>query len=129
MKKIWKQRWIEALRSGKYKQGTHYLTQIILNGQHIDCCLGVLTKLVKEHCPNLGIKEEKPISGHIRYYLNEDSSTRNLLRSVKKEVGFNDYETIAVDSIKNEYITNLNDAEWTFEQLADLIEMKVSEEE
>ena len=36
-----KQKWIDALRSGKYKQGTGRLKQII-NGESTFCCLGVL---------------------------------------------------------------------------------------
>ncbi len=38
MKPDIKQRWLEALRSGKYKQGTHSLSSN--TGQY--CCLGVL---------------------------------------------------------------------------------------
>lgn len=45
MKPEIKQRWIEALRSGEYKQGTTYLRQ-----DNSYCCLGVLCDLYnKDH--------------------------------------------------------------------------------
>jgi hypothetical protein len=40
--------WVEALRSGKYRQGTGYLTQI-RDGQEFDCCLGVACKVAIEN--------------------------------------------------------------------------------
>lgn len=41
MNREWKKKWIETLRSGKYKQGQRELR----NGDHF-CCLGVLCDLV-----------------------------------------------------------------------------------
>ena len=38
-----KERWLEALKSGKYQQGTEYLSK---NGEF--CCLGVLCDLYRE---------------------------------------------------------------------------------
>lgn len=40
MNKITKKKWIDALRSGKYEQGTHALCR---DGKY--CCLGVLAKI------------------------------------------------------------------------------------
>ena len=41
MNKVWKERWVKALRSGKYKQGKGHLHA---NGKY--CCLGVLRQIV-----------------------------------------------------------------------------------
>ena len=54
MKKQWKQKWIEALRSGRYHQGQGYLRSVFQDpdGNRGDpaldkyCCLGVLCDLV-----------------------------------------------------------------------------------
>jgi hypothetical protein len=43
MDKVIKRRWVEALRSGKYKQGKNRL-----NGKDGFCCLGVLCDLAVE---------------------------------------------------------------------------------
>lgn len=38
-------KWVKALRSGKYKQGTETLKQYNSNGEAKHCCLGVLCEL------------------------------------------------------------------------------------
>jgi hypothetical protein len=43
-----KDRWVEALRSGRFKQGRWVLDRINPDGEHQYCCLGVLTALCKE---------------------------------------------------------------------------------
>jgi hypothetical protein len=45
MKKIWKDKWVKALRSGEYEQGKDYLCK---EGKSHDsfCCLGVLCDIV-----------------------------------------------------------------------------------
>lgn len=51
MDKELKSRWVEALESGKYKQGKGFLRDI--NDNH--CCLGVLCDIIsKEGNPNCG---------------------------------------------------------------------------
>lgn len=44
MDKNIKKLWVEALRSGKYKQGKNYLHRVI-DGENRFCCLGVLCKI------------------------------------------------------------------------------------
>lgn len=39
-----KQQWVDALRSGEYKQGKGYLKQIV-NGETTFCCVGVLVDI------------------------------------------------------------------------------------
>src|SRR5687768_4898762 len=46
MDQYWKQKWVKALRSGKYQQGRGYLKQKNhLTNQFEYCCLGVLCDL------------------------------------------------------------------------------------
>ena len=50
MKKTIAEKWIKALRSGKYKKTMGQLCRVAKNGNKSYCCLGVLTELYnKEH--------------------------------------------------------------------------------
>lgn len=50
MKKTIAEKWVKALRSGKYKKTTGQLCKVAKNGNKSYCCLGVLTELYnKEH--------------------------------------------------------------------------------
>ena len=50
MKPEIKERWLKALRSGKYRQGTGSLCYVNEDEQVCYCCLGVLTELyIQEH--------------------------------------------------------------------------------
>lgn len=46
-----KKKWLNALRSGEYKQGTNFLHKI-LNDEHMFCCLGVLCDLYLKENPD-----------------------------------------------------------------------------
>jgi hypothetical protein len=41
-----KDKWIEALLSGKYKQGQASLRLTLVNGKQVHCCLGVLCDIL-----------------------------------------------------------------------------------
>lgn len=45
--KVLKRKWVAALRSGKYKQGTRMLKYTGINGTFEYCCLGVLCEVAK----------------------------------------------------------------------------------
>jgi hypothetical protein len=50
MKKKIANKWVKALRSGKYKKATGALCKVAKNGNKSYCCLGVLVELYnKEH--------------------------------------------------------------------------------
>lgn len=79
MKKAIKKRWLEALRSGEYKQGRNYLKATDKNGVDRFCCLGVLCDLyVKDHVTKhwevdvLETDSEKDGSRRIVYGLNNN---------------------------------------------------------
>lgn len=98
MKPKIKKLWVEALRSGKYKQGKRALKT--KNGY---CCLGVLCDI-----SNLG--EWKEFS-----YLGEDLT---LPLEVQLWAGLSTESPIAKDNLLETY----NDTGYTFEEIADLIE-------
>jgi hypothetical protein len=103
-----KKRWIEALRSGKYKQGKKRLKS--LGGYY--CCLGVLCDIVKD---NLGIEwhesnESYVISGNAGVLPNDVEHYTGLLSTT-------------LPSNPNRCLEGLNDLYgYTFEQIADVIE-------
>lgn len=56
-----KRRWVEALKSGEYAQGTDYLRKTDYDGVTRYCCLGVLCDLAAQD----GIGTWCPTEGHI----------------------------------------------------------------
>lgn len=79
-----KQKWIEALRSGKYKQGKYHLKIVDESGEESFCCLGVLASLfgpVEPYqvylAPNLQNETcLQKINQHKLSYMNDGSSDR-----------------------------------------------------
>jgi hypothetical protein len=60
MKKKIAEKWVKALRSGKYKQGRHALKYKTKAGVTRHCCLGVLCELYqKEHKRKLKTEAER----------------------------------------------------------------------
>ena len=96
MNNLIKHKWIDALRSGKYKQGKYYLKTI--NDEY--CCLGVLTQLYVDEHPNTSFIEN--------YLPLEVVEWANL-----KEIN---------PIINGDFLANLNDNGKTFDQIASLID-------
>lgn len=85
MNSEWKQKWIEALRSGKYEQGKH----VLRSGDNKYCCLGVLCDIV---APGAWDKEpsRNEFSRVNQFYGHGDglcSSSTSLSAAVELEVG------------------------------------------
>jgi hypothetical protein len=99
-----KAKWVAALRSGEYKQGTGSLR----NSQNEYCCLGVLCEVAVEE----GLIPPATLLGEGDYYgYNEHISF--LPSSLSK--GFNLHQT--------HDLIRLNDEEkWSFANIADYIE-------
>lgn len=111
-----KSKWIEALRSGKYQQGTGRLRR----DDHF-CCLGVLCDIVSPEKWN-----------------DDEHNWHNMLPSpeVMEGSGFNKYSYSPRIPVPDDYIvrcgedlnqntialSNLNDHGYTFNEIADLIE-------
>jgi hypothetical protein len=93
----WKQKWIEALRSGKYRQGQSLLSFTILDEEPQYCCLGVL----------------RDIMGTNDFSYKQENTT---LSSLQLSVCGLDRETQRI-------LIQLNDVKmWDFNQIADYIE-------
>lgn len=120
MKQKIKKLWVDALRSGEYKQG-----KSVLCSEDKYCCLGVLCELA--YNDNI-INKEKGVHAsypnEVCYY---DNESHLLPASVMKWAGLHDRAV----SIRGNNMTTTgslsgyNDNDWTFDALADLIEEKL----
>lgn len=129
MKTEIKQKWVDALRSGKYEQGSEKL-----RSHQGYCCLGVLCDLYSQEQNTEwdfhGAYEEENTPMDYWYF---DGESEFLPESVREWAGF----SVASPQVKvyvtdddeddwfyNEDIANLNDNGYTFNALADLIEQQ-----
>lgn len=112
MNKDVKQKWVDALRSGKYEQGRFLLKNN--DGQY--CCLGVLCDLAVQE----GVARETAESDEFYY----DGDALTPPPSVKEWAGSNlEYLDIGGEG-EFEFYAELNDYDdLTFDQIADLIEV------
>lgn len=108
MKKSWAMKWVKALRSGKYKQGKHFLRR----GDEY-CCLGVLCEITKT-------------SRRMRYgKLYEYKGNAIVIpHSVRGRVGMNTlYGRLPRARKAGEDLAQLNDSgKYSFKQIARIIE-------
>ena len=103
-----KQKWLEALRSGKYKQGRGLLR----DSKNQFCCLGVLCDIIK---PNGWRLSPHTIPIPTYSFLYGDGAAEFVLRNnVLKYVGMTD--------VQHDALVNLNDNGKTFDEIADYIE-------
>lgn len=108
--------WVEALRSGEYKQGKG---QLAIRKEDTFCCLGVACEIAAKNGAELEIRND----GDFRYY---DDHETDLPPSVFAWLGLGpDEDTLDVRTKASEYtdVITLNDQlEWSFEDIADAIE-------
>lgn len=94
MNKELKKKWVEALRSGKYQQGTNYLKQRGESGVIRHCCLGVLCEIMPPR-PDVSIGEaqieieSKFESGGEQI---DAKSTTNLSTKLAVDLGLEEYD-------------------------------------
>lgn len=106
-----KRRWVEALRSGKYKQGQNCLHD---SGDGSFCCLGVLTDLyIKEHGKKWHKCRDRPCT-----QLAYEGSWGGLPPSVMRWADV-DRRDLFIDHFE---LATWNDRGSTFSEIADLIE-------
>lgn len=110
-------KWVEALRSGEYQQGTKFLCK---DGKY--CCLGVLCDLaVKEGI----VKFDDMVEPEVRYF---GGNCDVLPQAVQSWVGLKNalgaYDTyFAFGTIMQDSLASLNDVEMLkFNEIADFIE-------
>jgi hypothetical protein len=116
MNKEIKARWVEALRSGNYEQGRYNLRQ---NNQF--CCLGVLCDVVKDEVGCNWLPSQDHFSN--LYKFDEADEILPIVVAEYADLQVSPRLEIATGVVE---IANLNDsAEYSFEQLADLIEQQL----
>jgi hypothetical protein len=125
-----KEKWIAALRSGKYDQGSEKL-----RSHQGYCCLGVLCDLYSKEKNTEwkfnGEYEESPLPMDYWYF---DGESEFLPESVREWAGF----SIASPQVRvevteddedewfdNDDIANLNDSGYSFTELANIIEKQL----
>lgn len=102
--KNWKQKWLEALRSGRYAQGTGSLRY-----DECFCCLGVLCDVLDPE------NWDRMPSG--AYALKVHEGQNLLPQHIARVVG--------LDSLQQWELANLNDRRKSFAEIADYIEEKL----
>ena len=117
-----KAKWVEALRSGKYTQGTSLLKQYSNKDQVVHCCLGVACEVagipskVTKNRPIVFIFEDGTPQGEI-YELPLDFAEKMGLEGKNPEV--------VIKGVRVN-LTRCNDGlKMTFEEIADLIESQL----
>ena len=124
MKQNIMKKWVKALRSGKYKQGTGTLKQYDSKGRAEHCCLGVLCELY-----NQDMKKNKKKTLSEEVYENDSDFSHGytkfghsciaLPKSVRNWSGVKD----GIGTFgKNENLADLNDTGHKFKTIADIIE-------
>ena len=126
-----KKKWIDALRSGWYDQGSEKL-----RSDQGYCCLGVLCDLYTQETKMVGWEfrgydENEHLPQDYWYF---DGESEFLPESVKEWAGFNvNNPSVRVDVTDNDdednwfytdEIANLNDSGYTFNELSELIEQQ-----
>ena len=127
MGKTVKQRWLEALRSGKYKQGTSCLRQNEDDEEDYFCCLGVLCDII-DHDAWL----DSATDGNHKFFAWRHE---NITAYVFSHAKYPDGEPNLTNSdgirLSREFAKGLalrNDGHgWSFERIADFIEANLPE--
>ena len=100
-----KAQWIEALLSGKYRQGQRRLRKVV-NGVVEHCCLGVLCEV--EGLPHALVDPNDTVS-YFKYGTEE--STMDLPPKFRKVVG--------IEEQQQDHLTTMNDVQgYNFNQIA-----------
>lgn len=117
--------WVAALRSGKYKQGTGWLTEVTPDGEY-DCCLGVACKLAVEAGviePPLGASHDRGV-----YYSDGGAAESAILPGAVREwLGLRTTDSSFLKDDERDQLTALNDAGVPFARIADIIESEPEE--
>lgn len=103
MKKSVMQKWVKALRSGKYKQGKHQLR----DSDNNYCCLGVLCEISGKKYDGEDLFEPHEVASFAGF---KDLGTHYLKKGYKTRQG------------KAHSLVELNDWGLSFKQIANIIE-------
>jgi hypothetical protein len=109
MKKSIADRWVKALLSGQYKQGTGRLE----NARGGNCCLGVLCRILR--VPKSGGRRGT------RFGTDQDESDHYLPHYVSEAVGMRSCQGQLPNSPS---LATMNDHDYSFEEIAAVIKKK-----
>ena len=126
-----KQKWIDALRSGKYEQGSEKL-----RGANGYCCLGVLCDIyAQEHNTQWEFRGDEEINPQSQDYWYFDEHSEFLPESVMNWAELKTHNpTVRVDVEDNDdednwyykdELSDINDSGYDFSQIANLIEAQL----
>lgn len=117
MKEKIKTRWIEALRSGEYKQARTKLKKIKSGGKESFCCLGVLCDLYAQDNP-------KKIGWNKRIV--DPDNKRNKIDAFSREVNYGGLPNFVRDwsgiTWEHDSLIMNDEYQYNFKQIADWIE-------
>lgn len=119
MKQKIKEKWIDALRSGEYQQGTGYLKVIHENGDIKHCCLGVLCELAIKDNLDLSTTETERV-------WESDLITATSFNGEEEypPEEMDDWAELP-DFLVLELLSEKNDKGQSFDQIADYIEAEL----
>lgn len=148
MRKEVKDIWVEALRSGKYTQGRHYLANSVRDEDHPDstdmyyCCLGVLCDVASQNPefvrqnPDFDACFHEPVD--VGYAMAFDNATESLPDSVRQWAEIDDamgtfytesHFRFSVDEVtlgnhptNTDSLAAMNDRGYDFVHIADVID-------
>lgn len=116
-----KTKWLDALRSGEYHQGAHYLRS---RGGAEDnfCCLGVLCELAVAE----GVIESPLMDEEMIYQYGPGAERSYLPKEVQAWAGLPDMHGALLSSGDEPWcsLTEMNDQEIPFEEIANVIEVR-----
>ena len=126
-----KQLWVDALRSGEYKQGRDALKINDGQGERY-CCLGVLCDLYakeypkSEFKPAINLAGNYDISGALGFYATDGDSVEGFNSGIPPELVCKwanlPSPNPSVDNVNGDCLTELNDIGTPFATIADIIE-------
>ena len=129
MRKDVMKKWVQALRSGKFKQGTGTLKQFNSKGHNQKCCIGVRCELYKQ---DMKKNKKKTLSenvydndsdfsyGYCRFGGNKEDLPKEVIKwsGMKDNIG-----RFTTNTVPSEYsLADLNDLGQKFKTIADIIE-------
>jgi hypothetical protein len=116
-----KAKWVVALRSGEYEQGTG---QLRMDDQY--CCLGVLCDLHSKEDNTAGWKPSSSFADDFDYHTEQAKEGGLLHPAVRDWAGLDSVDPlICINTSVSENISTLNDGGKTFAEIADLIEAQL----
>ncbi len=117
-----KQLWLDALRSGEYKQGRHKLKNTY-EGSDNYCCLGVLCDLYTKENPTA--KWTQNWQDDWYFNVDADSVSGTLPGAVMRWSGIADANPIVCYENTEESLATLNDRGVPFVEIANIIEKQL----